>query len=205
MSGLQKFACENHHAAWSALHVVSNHEKKVARCLGQRGCECYLPLYTEVSRWSDRSVTLEKPLFPGYVFARFKSEQRVNVCTVPGVLRLLGDERRGTVSPEEIERIRTALASGCKLRPHPHVDDGYRVLVREGPFWGVEGRVKELRNQMKVVVSLTRLEGCFCVELTLADIEVLAQAEGNFQRKTRSAVTGGSHVRSGENGFSGES
>jgi transcription antitermination factor NusG len=176
MSGLQDFAGENRHTAWSILHVLSNHEKKVALHLTQRDCEYYLPLYREVSRWSDRSVTLEKPLFPGYVFTRVKSEQRPKLYTVPGIVRYLGDGARDTVSPEEIERIKTALAGGCKLRPHPQIRNGYRVLVREGFFRGVAGTVKELRNQVKVVVSVNHIEGCLCLELDLNDIEVLAPA-----------------------------
>ncbi len=90
---------------WSVLHVITNHEKKVAQQLAVRSLEHYLPLYSERSRWTDRTVTLERPLFPGYVFVRYSPETRVSLIAVPGALRLLGTERSETVQGAEIERI----------------------------------------------------------------------------------------------------
>ena len=62
---------------WSALQVKTNQEKRVAQHLQIRSVEHYLPVYTERSRWSDRTVTLERPLFPGYLFVRLSGENRL--------------------------------------------------------------------------------------------------------------------------------
>ena len=64
---------------WHVLHVIANHEKKAATHLAARSVEYFLPLYKEESRWSDRSVILERPLFPGYVFLRFEPRARNSV------------------------------------------------------------------------------------------------------------------------------
>ena len=106
---------------WGVLQVVANHEKKVARQLAVRSLEHYLPLYTERSRWTDRTVVLERPLFPGYVFVRYSPSARISVLSAPGVLKLLGDSKTGMVNCAEIDRIREALASGYVLKPHPGV------------------------------------------------------------------------------------
>src|SRR5271157_139138 len=50
---------------WHVLHVISNHEKKVAQHLDVRSVEHYLPLYTEQVKWTDRTVVAERPLFSG--------------------------------------------------------------------------------------------------------------------------------------------
>lgn len=68
---------------WRVLQVIANHEKKVARQLDVRSLEHYLPLYTDRSRWTDRTVTLQRPLFPGYVFVRFPLEARLTVLSTP--------------------------------------------------------------------------------------------------------------------------
>lgn len=162
-----------HDGSWRVLHVIANHEKRVAELLTVRSLEHYLPLYKDRSRWSDRVVTVERPLFAGYVFVRFAPEARISVISTPGVLRLLGDEKRDTVSALEIERIRQGLANGCLLRPHAPIEIGNRVRVIRGAFEGAEGIVTELRQQCKVVMALSLTRQCFSLEIDLADIELL--------------------------------
>ncbi len=158
---------------WRVLHVIANHEKRVVRHLASRGLEHYLPLYSLKSRWSDRTVELERPLFPGYVFTRFRATERIAVLGTPGVFSLLGDEDLGTVSAEEIERIREALAAGHTLRPHPALLKGTRVRVRNGVFEGSEGLVAEFRGQCKVILTVKAIHQCFALCVESGDIEVV--------------------------------
>jgi len=161
---------------WQILHVITNHEKKVARYLSAHSLEHYLPLYTERSRWTDRTVVLERPLFSGYVFVRFSPEARLSVITAPGALKLLGNNGKGTVDCAEIERIREALANGYVLRPSPSISVGTCVRVRHGIFEGVEGIVMELRRNCNVIIGLSNVEQYFSLEADLQDIEVLSKA-----------------------------
>jgi transcription antitermination factor NusG len=164
-------------SAWNVLHVVSNHEKRVAQHLAVRSVEYYLPLYSERVKWTDRSVVTERPLFSGYVFVRSLLQNRLNILSTPGVLRVLGDGERDMVSAEELDKIREGLASGLLLRPHANVSVGTRVRVRDGVFGGVEGVVTELRKQCRVVISLSVVCQCFSLQLELGDIEVLQKPE----------------------------
>ena len=56
--------------SWYALQTRCRHEKIVAYRLQERGVDAFLPLLTEVHRWSDRKKKVELPLFTCYVFAR---------------------------------------------------------------------------------------------------------------------------------------
>lgn len=158
---------------WYVLHVVANHEKRVAQHLAVRSVEHYLPLYQETSRWTDRTVQLKRPLFTGYVFTRFSPQQRLSVISVPGVLHLLGDTITDTVSAEELERIRLALMTGYSLRPHPRLAIGTEVQVRGGVFDGVKGLVAELRRECKVVIAVAAVQQCFSLEVGIDQIELL--------------------------------
>jgi len=158
---------------WRVLHVVPNHEKKVALHLVHRAVEHFLPLYTERSRWSDRSVTLERPLFPGYIFVRFAPESRRTVASLPGALRILGHKGGEIVESEEIERIRAALADGYVIRPHPAVPVGTRVRLCNGIFAGMEGVVVELRSNCKVIISMSAVNQCYSLETDIRSIEIL--------------------------------
>ena len=162
-----------HCGPWQVLHVISNHEKKVAQHLMVRCVEHYLPLYSERARWTDRTVSVQRPLFSGYVFARFSPQCRIAVISIPGVLRLLGDEEHNMVSHEELDRIRTGLESGLLIRPHCGVEVGAKVRVREGLFAGVEGVVTEFRRECGVIITLAAVRQCFSLEVDLGAIEVL--------------------------------
>jgi transcription antitermination factor NusG len=158
---------------WQVVHVVSNHEKRIAQHLVVREVEHYLPLYTDRVRWTDRTAVTERPLFSGYVFARYLPQNRLSVVSIPGVLHLLGDESGNMVSCEELDKIRSGLASGLLLRPHQYVSVGIRVRVRDGVFSGVEGVVIEFRHQCRVIIQLSAVRQSFALEVAIDDLEVL--------------------------------
>ena len=158
---------------WCVLHVVANHEKRVAQHLTVRSVEQYLPVYRERSRWTDRSVELERPLFAGYVFTRFSARQRLSVISIPGVLHLLGTSAADTVSCEELDRIRQALVRGYILRPHPWLEVGTEVRVRSGVFEGVKGVITELRQECRVVIALSAVQQCFSLEIAADQLELV--------------------------------
>ena len=158
---------------WYVLHVNSNFESRVAQHLVVREVEHYLPTYKEKVKWSDRVVVVERALFSGYVFARIATGQRLTVITVPGVVRVLGDDDRNMVSSEELERIRLGLTQGLPLRPHRGMVVGTKVRVRRGVFQGAEGLVDEIRKQCRVVLKLTTTQQCFSLEVEAGDLEVV--------------------------------
>src|SRR6266566_9125756 len=75
---------------WYAAHTRANHEKRLAEQLAERSVEHFLPLYQCVRRWKDRRVTLQLPLFPGYILVRLPLRGRIRVLQIPGVARLVG-------------------------------------------------------------------------------------------------------------------
>jgi len=168
---------------WHVLHVISNHEKRVAQHLAVHSVEHYLPLYKERVRWTDRTVVTERPLFSGYVFARVPTQSRIQVISIPGVLSLLGGEERNMVSCAELDKIRDGLASGLLLRPHQCVTVGTWVRVRDGVFAGVEGMVTEIRHPCKVIIALAAVRQCFSLEVEISDLEVLIKPAGRPELK----------------------
>src|SRR5438034_1190376 len=81
--------------AWFALRVRSNFERRVRDSLRTKGIEEFLPTWTEEVRWSDRSKLIERPLIPGYNFARFERGQAAEVTRIAGIVRLPGRARTG--------------------------------------------------------------------------------------------------------------
>src|SRR5260370_4723822 len=123
-----------------ALRVKRRHEKAVAHSLRCKQLEDFLPLYRESRGWSDRTTTVELPLFAGYVFCRFAYADRFLVLNTPGVTAILGaGSVFAPVAEEEIASIRTIVDSGLPARPFQYLTPGQLVVVERGPLAGIRG------------------------------------------------------------------
>lgn len=157
---------------WYAAHTCANHEKRVAEQLGVREVEHFLPTYASVRRWKDRRVTLQMPLFPGYVFVRVPLRDRLPVVQIPGVARLVGfDGTPAALPDEEIEALRSSLASGVHAEPHPYLTAGRRVRIKTGPLAGLDGILLRRKRKFRVVVSIDLIQRSVAVDADAADIE----------------------------------
>jgi transcription antitermination factor NusG len=159
---------------WFVLQVLTNHEKRVSQQLSIRSIENYLPTYLERSKWSDRTVTLERPLFPGYVFARFAAGSRLDAIGLNGVLRLVGGRDTDRVDADEIERIQAAISAGYVLRPGQRMKSGTQVRLRTGIFARMHGIVKELNKDCSVNISLRNANHAFTVVTSIEDLDILS-------------------------------
>lgn len=152
--------------SWFALHVRSRHDKLVAASLQARGMESFLPLYRSRRRWSDRTRVLDLPLFPGYVFCRFYPELLLPVVTTPGVVQIVGAGKQPQpIADEEIAAIQRMLHSGNEVEPWPYLKAGQKVRILDGPLFGIEGILVEVKNQRRLIVSVHLLQRSVAVEV----------------------------------------
>jgi transcription antitermination factor NusG len=158
---------------WFAVYTTARHEKRVDQHLCVRGIEHYLPLYQVQRKWSDGSrVTLNLPLFPGYIFVHIKRAERVSVLEVPGVLAIVGGTG-GAPAPLPVADIE-ALRSGLHLRraePHPLLQIGQRARIRSGALAGMEGVVVRKKNSFRVVLTMDAIMQSIAVEVDANEVE----------------------------------
>lgn len=169
---------------WFALYTASRHEKQVAQHLGQREIECYLPLYKTQRKWANGlRVTLDLPLFPGYVFVHIRRSERGRVLGVPGALSVVGGTggEPAWLPEAAIHALRAALAERL-AQPHPLLTAGQRVRIRSGALAGFEGIVVRSKSSLRVVLTLEHIMQSYAVEVGLDDLELLSP--GNLPRIT---------------------
>ena len=157
---------------WYVAYTYPHHEKAVADQLSQRSVETFLPTFTKTSRWKDRRVSLDLPLFAGYVFTRIPACERIRVLAIPSVIRILSF--RGVpvpVSDAEIDAVRMCIGRGAKLEPHHFMAVGDRVRVKEGVFEGLEGVVVRYNNSCKLVVSIGLIHQSVALEIDADSLE----------------------------------
>jgi transcription antitermination factor NusG len=151
---------------WYAVYTSANREKRVAEQMGVRGLEHFLPLYASVRYWKNGRVTLQRPLFPGYVFVRLALLEKLRVQQIPGVARLVGfDGTPAALPDEEIETLRTSLGSGMRAEPHPYLRVGRRVQITAGPLAGREGILKRWKGNLRVVLSTELIQRSISVDI----------------------------------------
>jgi transcription antitermination factor NusG len=153
---------------WYALLTRARHEKVVAQRLHEIGVTSFLPLVSEVRKWSDRKKLVEFPLFSCYVFARLTptNEGRLKALRIDGVYSLVGTRAEGTPIPEEqIETIRKIAAERVPWQAHPFLKIGQRVRIRSGALNGVEGILVARSGESTLVVSIDAIQRSLSVRI----------------------------------------
>jgi transcription antitermination factor NusG len=160
---------------WFAVYTAPRHEKRVGQYLGVKQIEHYVPLYQARRKWSDgTTVTLDLPLFPGYLFVRIDRSQRVRVLQVPGVVSFVGGTGRQPASLPESEI--DALRAGLPLRhaePHPLLTAGQRVRICSGALAGMVGVVVRRKNSLRVVLTMDLIRQSVAVEVDESELETI--------------------------------
>lgn len=137
----------------------------MASALEARSLTAYVPLYKSIRNWSDRMKELDLPLFPGYVFCRLRPEDRLQVQTTPGVVRLVGSGRTPLpIDDSEMEALQVLVHSGLSPKPYSDPAVGDTVEIKGGPLNGATGILENVKDGRKLVVSITLLKRSVAVE-----------------------------------------
>lgn len=156
---------------WYALRTRSRHEKLVRDQLNGQGIEPLLPTVRRLSQWKDRKKEVEVPLFSGYCFVRFASEQKLPVLKTVGVVDIVG----GGVQPEpipdeEIGALQTLMASVLPYDPHPYLHEGMTVEVIRGPLQGVRGILLRKEKRHRLILGIRLIQQAAAVEIDIKDV-----------------------------------
>ena len=159
---------------WFAIWTRSRHEKLVRDQLEKKSdVDVFLPTIGKWSRWKDRKKKIDWPLFPGYVFARFVSDERVGILKVEGVVQIISNNGMLSAIPDaEIDSIRTLVESELAYDPVPLIKEGDMVKVTSGPLKGVIGRLITKKGvQARLVLSVDLIGQAVSVEVDAADVK----------------------------------
>ncbi len=160
--------------SWYAVQTRARHEKMVEYRLQERGVTTFLPLMTEVHRWSDRKKLVQVPLFGCYVFAKIAATnvERLRLLRVEGVLNLLGSGKEGTPIPDnEIESVRILLEQRLPWSSHPFLKIGQRVRIRSGALEGMEGVLVSRNGDRTLVISVEAIHRSLAVRVEGYEVE----------------------------------
>jgi transcriptional antiterminator NusG len=167
-------AAEVEVASWYAVQTRARHERIVAERLQGQDVTTFLPLVTELRRWSDRSKSVESPLFSCYLFVKVKPthQDRLRILRDAGVFSFVGNRGQAIAIPDEqIEAIETLVTKKLSCHPHPFLKIGQRVRIRSGALSGVEGILVSRNGDRTLVVSVDAIQRSLAVSIEGYDVE----------------------------------
>lgn len=113
-------------------------------------------------------------MFPGYIFARFQPAQARDILKAAGVVSIVGfGAGYCPVNESEIEAIRILLRSGVEVVRESLLRPGTKVCIRHGALQGLEGRLVEVKNRRRLLISVELLQRAVAVDIENVMVEPL--------------------------------
>jgi len=141
---------------WWVFQTRPRAEKSFARLLLKSQTPYFLPVHTQSWRKNGRQFQSSLPLFPNYVFVSGEPAVRDVAFATHLVVRDVPANDQSRLSAE-LASLNRLLGGGDSLRPEEGLSKGTRVLVVEGIYAGVEGRVLEAGGELRVCVEISLL------------------------------------------------
>lgn len=157
---------------WFVAHTKPRREKKLKQYCERKGFLLTLPCYRTVHKYRGKTVTFDKPLFPGYVFLELSPEQKQKVRQNASVANLLvvHDQQ---LFRHQLEEILRALSTNLEVYLAPQIGAGSRVKVKSGPLRGMEGWVEERYGMTTILLRLDFIGQAAAVKMQADNLELV--------------------------------
>lgn len=155
---------------WFVAHTRPRCEKKLKAYCAGADIPATLPCYRAVHKYRRKTVTFQKPLFPGYVFLRLFPEQQQRLLQnehVANLLHVFDQDLFG----RQLEEILVALQTDLEIFLAPEIGEGTRVKVKTGPLRGMEGWVEARYGMTSVLLRLDFIGQAAAVKLQADELE----------------------------------
>jgi transcription antitermination factor NusG len=157
--------------SWHVLHLRPRSEKKTAEYCRKHGLTFFLPLREETKIYQRRKVKVQKPVFPGYLFASFDRDGRLSLLRTNNLVRILTPDSEAHLL-FELDQIRRALAVDPTLGACAALKRGRHVRIIGGPFRGIEGIVSAVRQSSKVRLNVDMIGQAVAVDVDKEYLEL---------------------------------
>ncbi|MCD6374575.1 MAG: hypothetical protein J7L94_03555, partial [Caldisericaceae bacterium] len=101
-----------------------------------------------------------------YLFVKIDYKYRLDVLQTKGVVKIVNFNGQPAVVPDwQIESLKRMLEHPEKIQLENYVKLGVIVEIQEGPFKGMKGMIKMIKNQTRLVVSIEGIMQAVSVEI----------------------------------------
>jgi transcription antitermination factor NusG len=157
---------------WHVLQTRSRQEKILARDLAAMKIPHFLPLIQQPRYYGKRKVSVEVPLFSGYLFLRGSLDQVYQADRTGRVAQIIYVADQTQIN-WELQNLHIALAEDAQLDPYPYLKEGLRVEIRSGPFRGMQGLIDTRLKQDRLILQVNLLGRAVSVEVDASLLDVV--------------------------------
>lgn len=157
---------------WFVLRTRSRQEKILANDLRAKGIGYFMPLMKVERLYCNRRITVEAPLFVGYMFLRGSFDDAYFADRTGRVAQIIqvSDQVR---LDRELNSLAQVLGLNTKVDPYPYLKKGVRVEVRAGPLRGIQGLIEDRTRRHRLILQVDALGQAVSVEVDAAIVEVV--------------------------------
>lgn len=145
---------------WYAIHTKPAQEDVAVAYIARLGLEAFNPKIKKSQKVWGLLKEINKPLFPCYVFAKFRDLHLHAVKYARGVRRIVGTGNCPTAIDEPIiASIRSRMVENSNCAQSPEIKPGDPVVINCGALYGVAGVFeKELSDKKRVSILLDTIK-----------------------------------------------
>jgi transcriptional antiterminator RfaH len=160
---------------WYLIHTHPKQENRAEGNLKFLSSETYLPmrLTERVNPFTDQTEYAVRPLFPGYLFARFKvNDSYHKVAYTRGVRAVVSfSDSPAIVGDDVVELIRSRQSRDGLVRIQEPLRCGDLVVIKQGPLKNLVGVFgKNTSDAERVMLLLQAVEYQACVIVNRRDL-----------------------------------
>jgi transcriptional antiterminator RfaH len=164
----------NQELHWYVIHTKPKQEARAESNLRAWNVEAFAPKIKEprFKSYTGEKTCVVKPLFPGYIFARFDADRMLHkIHFTRGVHCVVHfGEKPTPVDDEVIRMIQSQIAEDGFIRLGEDFKHGDKVVIKDGPFSGLNGiferRVKD-SDRVRVLLTAVKYQSHILVDEAL--------------------------------------
>lgn len=161
---------------WYVIQVRTGTEANICRQCEARIPEtvlqrCFIPYYEEQKKMQGKWKTLQRVLFPGYVFlvTELVEELFQQLKKVDGLTKLIGTgEEIIPITEKETEFLQNFGGEKQVVEMSQGIIEGAQVIIQSGPLQGKEGLIRKIdRHKRKAYLEMEMFGALQRVEVGL--------------------------------------
>jgi len=165
---------------WFIYYTYPKAEKAISKEFEKKNVEVFLPLTKIKKKWSDRTKTIDAPLFPNYIFIKSNKEYIYTIIKHPKIVKYIAFEGRPAVlKDEEICLIRKFLNHCKNIILDQSITVGDKVKIKSGPLEGFTGTLIEQKGSTRFGIKLHELNQTISIEIDLESVEKIRFMESS--------------------------
>jgi transcriptional antiterminator RfaH len=142
---------------WFLAQLKPNCAKIAGKNLQRQGFETFLPLEDVTQQRRGKFVTVERPLFPGYIFVALDIRSGLwrTVNSTYGITRLVSFGDEPAVVPHDlISQLFLRCDEAGKLLPAPRLQPGDKVTLTTGPLANFVAEIETIKSEQRAWVLI---------------------------------------------------